>query len=198
MRTAPMCFSIFRVPRCRIHTLTNFWESFHSLGRDYGNTLQFRMLSSKASGIEGGYSKRWTRRPITTKSEGNKTTQSSKPSQLYDESFNLKISTSNTVKVNKTEINEIQRTQCFDIRQKIAEDKELAKLVTLIVFDIETTGFSRELERIIEIALLDLHGGKNSMFQTLVNPDKYVPNAHVHGISTNMVCRPDVPRYIFH
>ncbi|XP_031269351.1 exonuclease DPD1, chloroplastic/mitochondrial [Pistacia vera] len=152
------------------------------------------MLSSKASGMEGKYSKRWTRRPITTKTEGNKTTQSIKPSQINEESFYSKISTSTTINVNKTEIKEIQGTQYFDIRKKIAEDKEFANLITLIVFDIETTGFSRELDMIIEIALLDLQGGKNSMFQTLVNPDRYVPNAHVHGISTHMVCRPDVPR----
>lgn len=197
MRTAPMCFSILQVPRCRIHALTNLWESFRSLNRNCGNNSRFRVLSSKASGIEGGCSKRWTRRPITTKAEGNKTTQSTKPSQINDEPFYSKISTSTTINVNKTEINEVQRTQYFDIQQKIAEDKEFANLMTLIVFDIETTGLSRDHERIIEIALLDLQGGKNSMFQTLVNPDRYVPNTHIHGISTHMVSRPDVPRYTF-
>ncbi|KAE8711532.1 DNA polymerase III polC-type, putative isoform 2 [Hibiscus syriacus] len=49
-------------------------------------------------------------------------------------------------------------------------------------------------DRIIEIALQDLSGGENSTFQTLVNPGCYVANSHVHGITTNMVCRPDVPR----
>lgn len=152
------------------------------------------MLSSKVSGIEGGCSNSWTRRPITTRTEGYKTTQSNKPSQING----LKISTSNTINVNKTEINDIHRTQYLDIQQRIAEDKEFAKLVTLIVFDIGTTGLSRKHERIIEIALLDLQGGKNSMFHTFVNPDRYVPNAHVHSISTHTVRRPDVPRYTFH
>ncbi|KAG8063711.1 hypothetical protein GUJ93_ZPchr0003g16551 [Zizania palustris] len=38
-------------------------------------------------------------------------------------------------------------------------------------------------------------GGKNSTFQTLINPEKDVRNAYVHGISSSMVCRPDVPRF---
>ncbi|KAJ6928428.1 hypothetical protein NC652_012510 [Populus alba x Populus x berolinensis] len=49
-------------------------------------------------------------------------------------------------------------------QQKIAENEDIAKLVTVIVFDIETTGFSRQNERIIEIALQDLQGGENSTF----------------------------------
>uniref|UniRef100_A0A0A8ZBV5 Exonuclease domain-containing protein n=1 Tax=Arundo donax TaxID=35708 RepID=A0A0A8ZBV5_ARUDO len=38
-------------------------------------------------------------------------------------------------------------------------------------------------------------GGKNSTFQTLINPEKDVKNAYVHGISNHMVCRPDIPRF---
>ncbi|KAK7850820.1 exonuclease dpd1, partial [Quercus suber] len=49
----------------------------------------------------------------------------------------------------------------------------------------------RENERIIEIALRDLEGGENSTFQTLVNPQCFVPNSHVHGITTRMVNKPD-------
>ncbi|KAK7850819.1 exonuclease dpd1 [Quercus suber] len=59
---------------------------------------------------------------------------------------------------------------------------------------VNTTGFSRENERIIEIALRDLEGGENSTFQTLVNPQRFVPNSHVHGITTRMVNKPDIPR----
>ncbi|EPS62353.1 hypothetical protein M569_12439, partial [Genlisea aurea] len=66
---------------------------------------------------------------------------------------------------------------------------------TPICFDIETTGFSRERgDRIIEFACQDLRGGDSSTFQTLVNPERDVPNQHIHGISTHMVNRPDVPR----
>ncbi|KAI4966370.1 hypothetical protein ZWY2020_041116 [Hordeum vulgare] len=49
---------------------------------------------------------------------------------------------------------------------------------TILVFDIETTGFSL-----------------NSTFQTLINPEREVKNAAVHGISTNMVCSSDIPRF---
>ncbi|XP_052729632.1 exonuclease DPD1, chloroplastic/mitochondrial isoform X2 [Vigna angularis] len=55
-------------------------------------------------------------------------------------------------------------------------------------------GLSRENERIIEIALRDLQGGENSTFQTLVNPQREVPNSRIHGITTHMVNKPDVPR----
>ncbi|RVW39187.1 Exonuclease DPD1, chloroplastic/mitochondrial [Vitis vinifera] len=46
---------------------------------------------------------------------------------------------------------------------------------------------SRANDRIIEIGLQDLGGGENSTFQTLVNPERIVPNPHVHGITTYMV-----------
>ncbi|XAR49178.1 DNA-directed DNA polymerase, partial [Bertholletia excelsa] len=102
--------------------------------------------------------------------------------------------TSTNLNINKSEINEFQRLHYCDIQQKISESKDLAGTITVIVFDIETTGFSRENERIIEIAMQDLLGGENSTFQTLVNPERYVPNSHIHGISTPMVNRTDVPR----
>lgn len=92
------------------------------------------------------------------------------------------------------ETSQYQQTQPLDFRQAIAQNKDLADLVTVIVFDIETTGFSREKDRIIEVALQDLEGGENSTFQTLVNPERSVLNSHVHGITTDMVNRPDVPR----
>lgn len=196
MRTAPMCFSILQAPKGRINTLANFcWESFHSFSTTHGRSPSFTLLSSKTNGLEGSYSsysKRWTRRPISTETEaGNKT---SKLSKIKNEYMRVESLRSAPIYVNKTEMNEFQRIQYCDIQQKIAEDKDLANLVTAIVFDIETTGFSRENERIIEIAFQDLLGGENSTFQTLVNPERHVPNPHVHGITTHMVCRPDVPR----
>uniref|UniRef100_A0A0E0KCN1 Exonuclease domain-containing protein n=1 Tax=Oryza punctata TaxID=4537 RepID=A0A0E0KCN1_ORYPU len=66
---------------------------------------------------------------------------------------------------------------------------------TILVFDIETTGFSRRYERIIEFAVRDLMGGKNSTIQTLINPERDIKNTYVHGISSSMVCKPDIPRF---
>ncbi|KAA8536777.1 hypothetical protein F0562_029255 [Nyssa sinensis] len=196
MRTVAMCFSVLQVPRCRIHTLaSSWWESFHSLSRTSGNSSNFKLLGSNNYGLEGGHSRRWTRRPISTKTEGrNKNTLSSKTSSITHDMLDGKISANTKLSINKSEISEFQRIQYCDIQQKIAENKDLASLLTLITFDMETTGLSRENERIIEIAMQDLLGGENSTFQTLVNPERYVPNPHVHGISTHMVNRPDVPR----
>lgn len=63
----------------------------------------------------------------------------------------------------------------------------------VIVFDIETTGFSHR-DRIIEVAFRDLVGGKKSTFHTLVNPERVITNANIHGIRTDMVRKPDIPR----
>ncbi|KAF2288292.1 hypothetical protein GH714_005842 [Hevea brasiliensis] len=192
-----MCLSIWQVPRCRIHTLAKFWqESFHSLHRSCRNNSSFRLLCSKANGPEGGYNRRWIRRPVSTKTEGtNKNTQnSSKSTSIGHEVLDETVSTSVAVNVKKNEISELPKTQCSDSQQKFPENVDLANLLTVIVFDLETTGFSRENERIIEIALQDLEGGENSTFQTLVNPERYVPNSNIHGITTHMVCRPGIPR----
>lgn len=188
-----MCFSILRVPRCKFHTLaSSWWESFHNLS----GTGRFKLLGLKnTSCIEEGHSRRWTRRPLSTKTDGGtKNTKSTKPSTISHEILDGTVSTSTKLNVNITEINELQTTQYCDIQQKIAENRDFSSLVTVIAFDLETTGLSRENERIIEIAIQDLLGGENSTFQTLVNPERYVPNSHIHGISTHMVSRPDVPR----
>ncbi|KAF8651221.1 hypothetical protein HU200_063467 [Digitaria exilis] len=68
---------------------------------------------------------------------------------------------------------------------------------TIIVFDIETTGFLHADHRIVEIAIQDLSGGKNCTFQTLINPERHVPRhiAKLNEITTELVCRPDVPRF---
>lgn len=191
-----MCFSILQVPRFRIPTLGNFCrESFHSLSRSDGNSSSFKLLGSKIYGLDRGHNKKWTRRHVTTNAEGrNKTTQHSKPSNIRQEILDGVVSKSATINVNKKEISQFQKIQYCDIQQKISENKDLASLVTVIVFDLETTGFLRESERIIEFALQDLLGGKNSTFQTLVNPQRYVPNPHIHGITSSMVNKPDVPR----
>lgn len=190
-----MCFSILQVPRCKIPTLNNFWrESFHSLSRADENRSSFKLLGSNIYGLESGQNKKCSLRPVCTKAEGrNKTTRQSKPSNIGHELLDGVVSKSDTFSVNKTEISQFQKSQYIDIQQKIAENKDLSSLVTIIVFDFETTGFSRLNDGIIEIALRDLEGGENSTFQTLVNPKRYIPNSHIHGITTRMVNRPEVP-----
>lgn len=92
------------------------------------------------------------------------------------------------------ESSEVGLTQkVSDLKLQISKNKEMAGLVTFMVMDIETTGLSREKGRIIEIALQDLKGGFNSTFQTLVNPNDLIPNAHIHGITSSMVTKPGVP-----
>jgi DNA polymerase III subunit epsilon len=57
------------------------------------------------------------------------------------------------------------------------------------VVDVETTGFSPEEERIIEIGvvILDPAGVELSIFSTLVDPDCHPGPTHIHGISAEMV-----------
>lgn len=187
-----MIFSLLQVPRCRIHSLAHHWgETFHSFSKTYGNNSRVRLLSSKIYGLQGGHRKKWTRRPITTNTEGAGSTKSR---SAKHEILSEPILTSAAVNVNKAQLGQFEDIQYCDIQQEIAQNKDLSSLVTVIVFDIETTGLSRENERIIEIALRDLQGGENSTFQTLVNPQRYVPNSHIHGITTQMVQRPEVPR----
>ncbi|XP_065851678.1 exonuclease DPD1, chloroplastic/mitochondrial [Euphorbia lathyris] len=195
MRTLTTCFSILQVPRCRLHTLANFWqEGFYSLPRKCGNLSRFRLLSSKSDANKGSYSRRsignYSRLSIGKKPD--ELTKDSSATYTH-ESWDEAVSTSAQWNVKRAEISEIQKLQSCDIQPKIVENKETAN-VTVIVFDIETTGFSRDNDRIIEIALQDLQGGENSTFQTLVNPGaRSIPNSHVHGITSHMVKRPGVP-----
>lgn len=190
-----MCFSILQISRVGIPRLAGFWrQSFHTLGRPDKNASHFTLFSSKTSGLEGGYSRKWIRRPSSSRTGGRNKTLGNKHSDVRDGVSDAIISASTTLNIEKTGITEFCKIEYSDVQQKIAENKELASLVTVIVFDLETTGFSRESERIIEIALQDLSGGKNSTFQTLVNPGRSVPNAYIHGITTHMVNRPEVPR----
>ncbi|XVF41811.1 hypothetical protein PTKIN_Ptkin01aG0310500 [Pterospermum kingtungense] len=187
-------FSMLEAPGGGIHGLANFcWESFHNLSGSHGSS--FQMFASETYGFEGGCSRRGSKMPITTKTEGrNKTKKTAKPRKLVREILDEKVSTRSAKTSKKKKISEHQQLRYCGIQQMIAENKDLANLVTVIVYDTETTGLSRKEDRIIEIALQDLSGGKNSTFQTLVDPGCFVDNSHVHGITTDMVCRPDVPR----
>ncbi|CAL1393288.1 unnamed protein product [Linum trigynum] len=85
-------------------------------------------------------------------------------------------------------------TTLNDTRQQLAERKDLHKLLTVIVFDIETTGFQGQFNRIVEIAFRDLGGGENSTFETLVYPERPICNSYFHGINDDMVMKDGVPR----
>ncbi|XP_022876577.1 exonuclease DPD1, chloroplastic/mitochondrial-like [Olea europaea var. sylvestris] len=185
-----MCFSVLQIPRCKIHTLTNSWRgSLYKLGRDSVSNSSVEVLGSHKYELEGGYCRKWIRRSVNTKTGGKNDTMSSKTSlrhEMSEETSSIKLNTY------ALETTEQKRSQSY-VSQKIADNKDLERLVTIIAFDIETTGFGREKDRVIEIAFQDLRGGKNSTFQTLVNPGRYVPNTNIHGISSNMVNRSDVP-----
>ncbi|CAJ1868788.1 unnamed protein product [Sphenostylis stenocarpa] len=186
-----MIFSLLHLPRCRIPRLTNYWgETFHSFSTTCGNNSSIRPIGYRIYGLQGEQRKKWTR-PITTNAEGKGNIKSKSIKQKI---LSETILAGATVGVNKTQLDQFQENQYCDIQQEIAQNKDLSSLVTVIVFDIETTGLSRENERIIEIALRDLQGGENSTFQTLVNPQCKVPNSRIHGITTQMVNKPDVPR----
>lgn len=193
MRRAAMCFSLSQFPRCRVHTWTNsWWESFHCISSIGRRSISSKVLAAGKHGLEGRFNSTENRRALTTKNEGNNKASLSKRTTIRHETLNE--TTKSEVDIYSSEITEIESTQYVDIRQTIAENKDLAKLMTFIIFDIETTGLSRDHERIIEIAMRDLHGGENSTFQTLVNPGCIVSNSFVHKITTSMVNRPDVPR----
>lgn len=190
-----MCFSILQVSRCVTVPTSTWLKIFHNYGSASRNSCSFGVLASRASGLEEGDRKRWTR-PLNTKAEGTKKVSSIREASnlISEEISDGPLTISTRVNIKKSEISKLQSIRFCDIKLKTGELGDLASLVTVIVFDIETTGFSRDSERIIEIALQDIAGGKNSIFETLVNPERNVANSNIHGISTHMVNRPGVPR----
>lgn len=75
-----------------------------------------------------------------------------------------------------------------DARQP-AEDRSAAALGGFAVVDVETTGFSPERDRVVEVAvvLVDASGTVESEFATLVDPARDPGPTHVHGITEEMV-----------
>lgn len=60
----------------------------------------------------------------------------------------------------------------------------------IVVLDIETTGFSRTKDRIVEFGAIKLKNGKSvDKMSVLINPDMYIPDrvVEVHGITNEMV-----------
>ncbi|KAG7603597.1 Exonuclease DPD1, chloroplastic/mitochondrial [Arabidopsis thaliana] len=175
-----MCVSISQVSRLRIHSFgSSCCERVHGWIK---NSSSLKLLDVRASSVDG--KARWIRRNVSTTTQGSRS--NTKSSVL-----------GGTVPVTRI-IDEKSRTkvQPFgNLQQRLAQDKDLSKLLTVIVSDLETTGLHRKNERIIEIAAQDIAGGGYSTFQTLVNPGVVpITNAHIHGIRNDMVCRPEVPR----
>ncbi|KAH6772547.1 hypothetical protein C2S52_004654 [Perilla frutescens var. hirtella] len=211
MKTIAMCFSLLPFPRCRVYSLANCCsENFYKFRRSSGGSCSYKVLCSTNYELEGGYSRRWTRRSIHSKTGGNKeslTSNSSIRHNIIPERSNDsdKLETPKVRRIRKLSIrnNVISKSASTGVdtygveKAEIESDRhyaDLAKLATIICFDIETTGFAREKDRIIEFACQDLRGGDNSTLQTLVNPERHVPNEQIHGISTQMVNRDDIPR----
>lgn len=195
MRKAAMCFSLLQFPRFRIHSLANCWSgSFPDIGKS-SVASSCKILCSDKYRVQGRQYRRLSGQSVTRKLGGSG--QEYQNSKIQIENYLLDENASNRVNICKPDIYVPEKREFSIIEQLIAEKKDLAELGTFFVFDIETTGFLKTTHRIIEIALRDLRGGENSVFQTLVNPGCYVPNTQIHGISTHMVNRPDVPRYSF-
>ncbi|CAM8936774.1 unnamed protein product [Rhodiola kirilowii] len=194
MRAITMCFSIVQAPKCKLHTLANgYWGSFHELSRTCRRNYVFQLVGASTYDGQGENSKRWVRRPLSSKSVGaNNIQPKMKLGNISREILETKVTTNTVKNVNTLETVEHQ-TIC-DIRQQISDKSDVASLVTTLVFDLETSGCHRQRDRIIEIAIQDISGGGNSTFQTLVNPNCKVLNSDIHGITTQMVNRPEVPR----
>ncbi|KAG6434268.1 hypothetical protein SASPL_105892 [Salvia splendens] len=212
MKTIAMCFSLLPFPRCRIHSLANcWWENLYKFRSSSGSSCSNKILCANNYELEGGYSsRRWTRRTINSKTGGNKESLTSNKSishNIIPETGNDsgKLETTKARRTRKLSIrnNVLSKNASTEVdtynveRAEVETDQyyaDLAKLATILCFDIETTGFSRERDRIIEFACQDLRGGENSTLQSLVNPERDVPNEQIHGISTHMVNRYDIPR----
>ncbi|XP_027936303.1 exonuclease DPD1, chloroplastic/mitochondrial-like [Vigna unguiculata] len=192
MRTGSSTFSLLQAPRCSI---MRFYQDEALCGfiKIYGKNSSIKLLGSRIYVPERGFPTKWIKRLVTTRAEGSKQNWNTKSRSTKHESFREEILPSATVNVNTTELDRLQKIQWPEV-QEIAQYKNLSDILTVIVFDLETTGYSRVNDRIIEIALRDLQGGHHSTFQTLVNPQCHVPNSHIHGIATHMVNRTDVPR----
>ncbi|GAA0166467.1 hypothetical protein LIER_21615 [Lithospermum erythrorhizon] len=197
MRTVAMCFSLMQFPRCRIHTLSSsWWGCFQQHGQRYTEVHGSKVHCLNKYDPEGGFTRKWIRRTVTTKTltgKGSVTKKTTIQRELTNETLGTSTN-AYTPEITELESTQVESVQYYNIQQVVAENKDISKFVTYLVFDIETTGFSRENDRIIEIAIQDLRGGKNSTFQTLVNPGCAIPNSHVHHIYNSMVNRNDVPR----
>ncbi|XXG54014.1 hypothetical protein AAC387_Pa03g1998 [Persea americana] len=180
-------------------SLASIWSgNFYHLRNTLTSSNSFKLLRLGTYGtsqtmLDTGRS---NARPLTTKVEArNRKPQSNQSYGVKLELLDGTVIRRTKPKAKKLQLQEFKIIKYCDIQPKIADEKVSGKVVAVLVFDIETTGFCKNRDRIIEVAIQDLRGGKNSTFQTLVNPERYVPNAHIHGISSHMVNKPDIPRW---
>ncbi|XP_022761252.1 exonuclease DPD1, chloroplastic/mitochondrial-like [Durio zibethinus] len=202
MMTGAMCFSLLQFPRCRIQPLPHFRSTYVGyLSHNFHILIHSPMVCSKVKLLgshafeplqQGTINRTQVLRPKSTVS-GLRTRdiEKSKPSNVSHEYLDRQMQAST---INSAVSSCFRSIQYCDAKRQILESQDPKQLVTVFVFDIETTGFCKKSGRIIEIAIRDLSGGKNSCLHTLINPDQHVPNSHIHGITTNMVNRSDVPR----
>uniref|UniRef100_A0A0A9CUW5 Exonuclease domain-containing protein n=1 Tax=Arundo donax TaxID=35708 RepID=A0A0A9CUW5_ARUDO len=170
--------------------------SFNQLRNSIGNICSIRLLTYHSRLVYGTLlpSRRHQTKSISTTVLARSTRKGSKQSFSNSRHLHSESVESSIEKFKQSEIEHLKSLQCYNIEEKLSGVKTEWP-ATILVFDIETTGFSRRNDRIIELAVRDLMGGKNSTFQTLINPEKDVRNAYIHGISNDMVCRPDIPRF---
>lgn len=61
--------------------------------------------------------------------------------------------------------------------------------LSFVVVDVETTGFSTKSDRIVEVAIAQLRGGRldGLLIDSLVDPQRDVGPTHIHGVTAEMV-----------
>uniref|UniRef100_A0ACD5XKP7 Uncharacterized protein n=1 Tax=Avena sativa TaxID=4498 RepID=A0ACD5XKP7_AVESA len=162
--------------------------NFHHLRNSIGHSCSTRFLKyhSRIISENALQNRRHKTRPFSTSVLVRSTRKACKQSFSGNRHLHGGSVESSIEVFKQSDLQHLKSLQCYDIQEKVSGGKTECP-ATILVFDIETTGFSRRGDRIIEFAVRDLMGGKNSTFQTLINPERDVKNAGVHGISNGMV-----------
>ncbi|KAI3986278.1 hypothetical protein MKX01_028559, partial [Papaver californicum] len=188
MRAVSSCFVVLQGPRGRSLSIlkenvfvqpmfvASIWSrnfhTSHTLRSSVGKKFGFKFVASDAyrASRDDPNIGRLKQRTVATKTERTSNiTHSSKsyiirPNELGEEMVTM----GTKLNLYNSEVIETKNTRHYDVQPKVVESKKSERLVTIFVFDTETTGLYRENERIIEFALRDLSGGKDSTLQTLV------------------------------
>ncbi|KAM0954458.1 putative exodeoxyribonuclease III [Dioscorea sansibarensis] len=179
-------------------SLTGMWLANLHQGRDnLASSCRIKLLRfhTVLASKEVVCPRKWILRPTTATVEEKKQKSNKKKACKNNLIIPKTVGSPANICLVETNDHEPKTVQNIGIQQKVTENRVIDRPAVFIVVDIETTGFSRTKDRIIEIAFRDLNGGKNSTFQTLVRPDKLILNENIHGISSQMVNRPGVPRF---
>ncbi|KAM0899167.1 hypothetical protein ACQ4PT_021465 [Festuca glaucescens] len=170
--------------------------NFHQLRNSIGQSCSIRFLkyNSRITSENVLQNRRHKTRPFSTSVLVRSTRKACKQSFSNNRHLHGGSVESSIEVFKQSDLHHLKPLQCYDIQEKVSGGKTECP-ATILVFDIETTGFSRRGDRVIEFAARDLAGGKNSTFQTLINPEREIRNTAVHRISTSMVRRSDVPRF---